>query len=188
MEHLGPKRRRLDAVGAGEVVEQAGGRVLKQAVPERLEALDDLSDQRPGPCAVAGQPSARVGDTDADVAHLVPHREPLRLAQAGERADPIELRRDEVLVCTPDRSFANQVVGDDGLQEAVLVAARLERAGDVVERRIERGRDGIELRIRKPLTAAIPPSTAKTSEYTRRTDSMWRCSSATCVASRSCTS
>jgi len=28
---------------------------------------------------------------------LVPHRGPLRLAQAGERANPIELRRDDVL-------------------------------------------------------------------------------------------
>lgn len=42
MEHLRPQRRRFRAVGADEVVEQARGRVLKQAVPERLEALDDL--------------------------------------------------------------------------------------------------------------------------------------------------
>jgi len=68
VEHLRPQRRRLRAVGAREVVEHARSRVLEQAVPERLEALDDLFDQRPGACAVAGQPSARVGDTDADVA------------------------------------------------------------------------------------------------------------------------
>src|SRR5881628_215168 len=106
--------------------------------------------------ALARAPSARVGDTDADVAHLVPYREPLRLAQAGKRADAIELRGDEVLVRTPDRAFANQVVGDDGLQEAVLVTARLERAHDLVERGIERGRDGIELRIRERLDDRDP--------------------------------
>jgi hypothetical protein len=93
VEHLGPQRRWLRAVGADEVVEQARGRVFEQAVPERLEVLDDFFDQRCRAGAVMGQPSARVGDADADVAHLVSHGEPLRLAQARKRADAIELRR-----------------------------------------------------------------------------------------------
>jgi hypothetical protein len=48
VEHLGPQRRRLRAVGADEVVEQARGRLLKQAVPERLEALDGSLRSAPG--------------------------------------------------------------------------------------------------------------------------------------------
>lgn len=55
MEHLSPQRRRLRAVGAGEIVEHARGRVLEQAVPERLEAIDDLFDQRPDTCCESGQ-------------------------------------------------------------------------------------------------------------------------------------
>jgi hypothetical protein len=57
VEHLGPQRRRLRAVGAGEVVEHARSRLLEQTVPERLEAFDDLFDQPPDASAVAGQPS-----------------------------------------------------------------------------------------------------------------------------------
>jgi hypothetical protein len=48
VEHLSPQRRRLRTLGAGEIVEHARGRVLEQAVPERVEAIDDLFDQRPG--------------------------------------------------------------------------------------------------------------------------------------------
>jgi len=41
---------------------------------------------------------------------------PLRVTQAGEEPDPVEVRRDSVLVCTPDRALCQQVIGNDGLQ------------------------------------------------------------------------
>jgi len=59
-EHLGPEGRRRRTVGADEAVDHIRSRVLDEVVPERVEALDDLVDQRPGVCAVAGQPSPRV--------------------------------------------------------------------------------------------------------------------------------
>lgn len=65
---------------------------------------------------------------------------------------------------TPDRALGEQVVGDDGPQEAVLVTARFERAVDVVKRRVERGGGGIEVRVRERLHCLDPPSTLKTSE------------------------
>jgi hypothetical protein len=68
-----------------------------------------------------------------------------------EGTDAIELRRDEGLVGASDRAFREQVIGDDGFQEGIFVAAGLERARDTIERLVERGRDGIELRIRQRL-------------------------------------
>jgi hypothetical protein len=85
------------------VLDQVWGRALEQVLPQRLESVDDLFDQSADPCPVAAEPPARVGDADPDVAHLVPHRQPLRLAQAGGAADSVELRRHEVLVRAPDR-------------------------------------------------------------------------------------
>ena len=135
------------SVGLDEVVGQLWGGVLEQVLAEGVEAVDELGDQRAYGLAISGEAPAGVGDADADVAHLVAHREPLRLAQPREATDAIELRRDKGLVGAADRALREQVIGDDGSQEGVLVAAVLERAHYSVERLVERGRDGIELGI-----------------------------------------
>src|SRR5215208_5857180 len=93
---LGPEGRRRRAVGAGEAVDDVCAGVLEEGVSEALETLGNPGDHGPGRGAVAGQPLPRVGDADADVAHLVTDREPLRLAQARERPDTVELLGDEV--------------------------------------------------------------------------------------------
>src|SRR5438034_1115444 len=149
--HLGPERGGLCSVGLDEVVGQLWGGVLEEVLAEGVEAVDELGDQRAYGLAVSGEAAAGVGDADADVAHLVAHREPLRLAQPGEGTDAIEQRRDKGLVGAADRALREQVIGDDGSQEGVLVAAVLERAHYSVERLAERGGDGIELGIRERL-------------------------------------
>jgi hypothetical protein len=79
----------LCSVGLGEVVGQLWGGVLEQVLAERVEAVDELGDQSAHGLAVAGEAAAGVGDADADVAHLVAHREPLGLAQPWEGTDAI---------------------------------------------------------------------------------------------------
>jgi hypothetical protein len=61
----------------------------------------------------------------------------LRVVQPGKGTDAVELRRDEGLVGASDRAFGEQVIGDDGSQEGVLVAAGLERAHHSVQRLVE---------------------------------------------------
>jgi hypothetical protein len=78
--HLGPERGGFRSVGPGEVAGQLWGGVLEQVLAECVEAVDDFRDQRADGLAVAGEAAAGIGDADADVAHLVADREPLRLA------------------------------------------------------------------------------------------------------------
>src|SRR3954447_2732903 len=102
---LGPEHRRFGAVGLCEVVGQLVVGAREEALSEPSEGLGKLPDQLPRRCSVAGHTPAGVRDADADVAHLVPHRQPLRLAQARKGADAVELAGDKRLVGAPDRPF-----------------------------------------------------------------------------------
>src|SRR6266540_1834776 len=85
-----------------------------------------------------------------------PTGQPLHLDEARKPSQAVEPCRDEALVGPADRALRDHVVGDDRPQEGVLLAVRVQRADDAVERVVERCRDRVELRVRQRLNLLDP--------------------------------